>query len=213
MGRDLQDTSLNECTIAIIDDHGLFVAGLELVLTRLCPGLSIRSYNRPDEFLKQAADGLEFDLVILDFFIPGHEARVTIESIRDYDNDIPIILLTSSISQADRSEAFSAGATEFIQKHTDPEKLLEILQSTISGSHVMGEAKFSEFNRPEIEGITQRQLEIMIFVAKGFSNKEAARLLDISPETVKSHLKEVFLRFGLRNRMEVGEFLRSRGVG
>ncbi|MFV0644114.1 MAG: response regulator transcription factor [Sphingomonadaceae bacterium] len=61
--------------------------------------------------------------------------------------------------------------------------------------------------------MTARQVEIMVLVGKGFSNKEIARLLEISPETVKSHLKEIFLRFGLRNRVEAIDFIRQQGVG
>jgi len=56
-------------------------------------------------------------------------------------------------------------------------------------------------------------VEIMLLVGKGYSNKEIARFLTISPETVKTHLKEVFLRFGLRNRVEAIDFTRQNGLG
>ena len=106
----------------------------------------------------------------------------------------------------------AAGATEFVQKHAEPDQLLETLQRVLTRSET-GTPTDGRFETPEIPGLTPRQVEIMLLVGKGYSNKEIARFLTISPETVKTHLKEVFLRFGLRNRVEAIDFTRQNGLG
>ena len=195
--------------IAIIDDHRLFVAGLELILKRLAETVVLDCFLAPDDCL---AAGHDYDLIVLDFYIPGHSALDTIAAIRARDESVPIVLLSSSVSPVDRSSALSAGATEFVQKHAEPDQLLETLRRVLSRSEA-GTENGGGFETPEIPGLTPRQVEIMLLVGKGFSNKEIARLLSISPETVKSHLKEVFLRFGLRNRVEAIDFTRQNGLG
>ena len=106
--------------IAIIDDHRLFVAGLELILKRLAETVLLDCYLSPDDCL---AAGHDYDLIVLDFYIPGHSALDTIAALRARSESVPIVLLSSSVSPVDRSSALSAGATEFVQKHAEPDQL------------------------------------------------------------------------------------------
>ena len=195
--------------IAIIDDHRLFVAGLELILKRLADTVTLDCFVSPGDCLAAWHD---YDLIVLDFYIPGHSALDTIAALRERDESVPIVLLSSSVSPVDRSTALAAGATEFVQKHAEPDQLLETLRRVLSRSEADA-ATDARFETPEIPGLTPRQVEIMLLVGKGYSNKEIARFLAISPETVKTHLKEVFLRFGLRNRVEAIDFTRQNGLG
>ncbi|HEY7644278.1 MAG TPA: LuxR C-terminal-related transcriptional regulator, partial [Hyphomicrobiales bacterium] len=60
--------------------------------------------------------------------------------------------------------------------------------------------------------LTPRQLDTLILASKGMSNKEIARTLDISPETVKSHLSDIYLRFSVGSRLEAIEYARLKGL-
>ncbi|MCY6381582.1 LuxR C-terminal-related transcriptional regulator [Hoeflea prorocentri] len=202
-----------EQRIAVIDDHRLFVAGLELVLARLGDEVVVESFTGPDQFLSAVSQGTSFSLAILDFYIPGFEVTETLAQIRAVSAGLPILVLSSSVSVADRDIAIAAGASDFVQKHTAPDKLLSVIRQTLSGPGQGGNGQLSEFSVPQIKGLTPRQVEVLALVSKGFSNKEIGRLLEISPETVKSHLKDIFTRFGLRNRVEAIEFTRQMGLG
>ena len=117
--------------IAIIDDHRLFVAGLELILKRLADTVTLDCFISPDDCLAAEHD---YDLIVLDFYIPGHSALDTIAALRERDEAVPIVLLSSSVSPVDRSSALAAGATEFVQKHAEPDQLLETLRRVLTRS-------------------------------------------------------------------------------
>jgi DNA-binding NarL/FixJ family response regulator len=199
-------------TVYILDDHRLFSSGLELMLHSIDGELESRTFESPDEALAaMRMAGRGPDLFIVDFYIPGANAP---DLIRQMAVDYPecrIMVVSASINPADKRQALDAGAATFVNKASDPQDLMSAISSLLDGGDFTPpvdavQALSARFN------LTPRQLEILVLVSKGCTNKEIARLLDLSPETVKSHLRDIFLRFGVSNRMEAIDFARSNGL-
>ena len=197
--------------VYILDDHKLFSSGLELLLRSASKKIKSRSFDNSKAmfgFLEKS-DHLP-DLALLDLYIPGEDISLVIESFRDLSPTTRIIVVSASISLVDRKGAFVAGAEMVLSKSSEPEVLLDAINNLLSGKTSREQPKYdspaSKFN------LTPKQLEILLLATKGMSNKEIARILEISPETIKSHLRDVFHRLDVSNRVEAIDFARSIGL-
>ncbi len=197
--------------IAIVDDHKLFSSGLALLLDELSGETSVICFSTPDEFL--SAKSQHLDLVVLDFYVPGFSFIDSYQKIADVI-ECPIIVVSASPSPADQRQALATGASVFVSKHAEPEELLAKVKDVLLGNFSQSdETQHSATTRSFAEfGLTRRQVEILLLVAKGYSNKEIAAAFEISPETVKSHMKSVFRNIKVQSRIEALEFVRQHGL-
>lgn len=199
-------------TICIIDDHKLFSNGLELMLGSSPVAAACLAFDDPDLFLKALATGsITPDLFIIDYYIPGSHGPDLIRRVREHEPECRIMIVSASINPVDQKLAVEAGADLFMSKSVDPSILLDAVTSLLAGEVPdAGETTSGALSKKF--DLTPRQLETLLLVSKGFSNKEIAGFLDVSPETVKSHLKDIFLRFGVANRMEAIDLARNNGL-
>lgn len=197
-------------TIAIIDDHTLFSSGLKLLLDELQQPVSTHTFDSVTAFTH--APERDYSLVILDFYLPGHDFFETVSSIKARTPESSIVVVSASPSPNDKASALSVGAIAFIEKHCKPDDLLAIISAILDGSYVEHSALLKTSNPLEKLGLSERQLEILLLVAKGYSNKEIAKTLAISPETVKTHMRTIFQRIKVQNRIEAIDYMRQYGV-
>lgn len=151
------------------------------------------------------------DLYIIDYYLPGCHCPDLIRQILGLRPNSRIMVVSSSINPDDRNQAINAGADIFINKGSEPSELLETVTLLLAGETA---ASFepAPVNLADKFNLTPRQLETLVLISKGLSNKEVARILDVSPETVKSHLREIFQRFDVTNRMEAIDLARNNGL-
>jgi DNA-binding NarL/FixJ family response regulator len=198
--------------IAIVDDHKLFSAGLQLLLSDLSEPVESEVFDQPKAFLAEIqAAGRCHDLVTLDYYIPGYLAGDIIGELKRRFPATRVLVVSASISPADRKQALAAGADAFLHKHAAPDVLLKSISALLQG---VGPVDCGE-PLSQVAGtvdLTPRQLDTLILASKGLSNKEIARMLEISPETVKSHLSDIYLRFSVGSRLEAIEYARSKGL-
>jgi DNA-binding NarL/FixJ family response regulator len=157
------------------------------------------------------------DLVLLDYYVPGADAVATIVALIALPGCGPIIVLSASLSPADRAASLGAGAVAFLTKHTDPDALLRVCEAALAS--VPGSvpvpverAAADPHGAAVAMGLTPRQLDVMVMLGHGCSNREIASLLEISPETVKSHLAAIYERMGASNRTEAIAVARASGL-
>ena len=195
----------------IIDDHRLFAAGLRLILENEFnfENLDI-CYNISEAASKiEKMDG-QVDLIISDFYIPGHNAKDIIKYLRNAVPAAKIICVSASSSPEDELAAREVGADLYMRKHTEPSVLLAAIQSLLAGKSpapcVPKEDALAGL------GLTPRQVDILQQIAKGQSNKEIALALNISPETVKTHLAVIYRQTETTNRVSLINWARSVGL-
>jgi len=206
------DAALHMRTVYILDDHRLFSNGLELMLATAAMDLDCHVFDDPARALTtMALPASAPSLLIVDFYIPGANVPDIIRQVRGMCPECRIMVVSASINPVDKRQALEAGAAMFVTKASEPMELLDAVRSVLDGGEFAEPAQVpvslsSRFN------LTPRQLDILVFVSKGCTNKEIARLLELSPETVKKHLRDIFQRFGVANRVEAIDFARSNGL-
>lgn len=201
--------------LIIADDHPVVRAGLEGMLT-----------SQPDfEIVGEAASGDEAvalaaafhpDVVLMDLRMAGLDGVAATAQIRKRQPEIPVLVLTTYDSDADIRRAIEAGATGYVLKDTPRDQLFSAIRAVAQGKSILAPTVLSRLLRhmqtPVEESLSAREIEVLMLVARGASNKEIARALHISEATVKSHLIHIFSKLGVADRTAAVTIALERGL-
>lgn len=212
--------------ILIVDDHTLFRSGIKLALQR----------HEGLEVVGEAGDGLEGikrarqlkpDVVLLDLHMPGTGG---LEALRVLAEDLPetqVIMLTVSEDADDLLETLRAGARGYLLKNIDTEFFLESIQRAARGESVMSPQiahKLADSLRaPQKDSATvvtdvspgklsPREREIIVMLAHGASNKEIARVLNLSESTIKIHVQGILRKLNIAKRVQAAVYAVEHGL-
>ncbi len=198
--------------ILLIDDHRLFREGLEGLLQR-----------RSIEVLAAVGDGeqgvvlaleLQPDIVLLDMRMPDMDGISVLKQLKQRQQDMPVVMLTTSTSEQDLLDALKFGADGYLLKDMEPDALVTALRDIHAGETVVAPHLTSVLVRfiqgdtapPQAQWpfseLTPRESEILTLIAEGQGNKLIARNLGISYGTVKLHVKAVLRKLDVHSRVE-----------
>jgi DNA-binding NarL/FixJ family response regulator len=201
--------------VLVVDDHALFRRGLEMVLTQ-----------EPDiELVGEASDGAEAvakagqtlpDIVLMDVRMPKRSGIEACTAIKDIAPSAKIIMLTISDEEADLYDAIKAGAMGYLLKEISIDEVAAAIRAVHGGQSLispsMASKLLSEFasmikkgdSRQQVPApkLTDREMEVLRLVAKGLNNRDIAKQLFISENTVKNHVRNILEKLQLHSRME-----------
>jgi DNA-binding NarL/FixJ family response regulator len=201
--------------VVIADDHALFRRGLHIVLA-----------DEDDiEVVGEASDGqqavelsaqLAPDVVLMDVRMPGTGGIEAAKALREASPGAKIVMLTISDEEEDLYEAIKAGASGYLLKEIPIDEVADAIRSVHAGhSHIspsMATKLLTEFaamarkeeERPQMPAprLTEREMEVLTHVAQGLNNREIAKELFISENTVKNHVRNILEKLHLHSRME-----------
>ncbi len=216
--RRLAHTSLPFSRVLIVDDHPLFIEGLKNMLTQR--GAQIIGAARNGVEAQSLARDLKPDIILMDLQMPRMSGLEATRLIKTEQPEIKIVILTTSIAEADLFEALSSGASGYLLKGMSADEFMERL-----GDISRGEAEFSaemanqiltEFGAKDSQtapvDLTERQLEILRLVSQGLMYKQIGDRIFLTERTVKYHMGEILSRLQLKNRHEVEEYAKRRGL-
>ncbi|WP_227001477.1 response regulator transcription factor [Pulveribacter suum] len=194
--------------VLLVDDHPLFRDGLAAALQHRVPALRVCTVGTLDEALRELSaseDG--FDLVLLDYHLPGTDGLRCAAHLRQLHPQVGIGLITGLDDPALPRRARDAGLLACLAKTLEAPALLACLRrlaagETVFDAHLPGPRQAGEDAAFASFGLTDRQLQVLRELATGASNKEIARALAISPATVKNHLEAIFARMDVAGRVQ-----------
>ena len=176
----------------------------------------------------EAADGLEGvklveqvkpDLVLLDLDMPTMKGNEALAQILGSNPDMAVLMLTVSEDGDDLAECMRLGARGYLLKKIDAAFLLQSLRQAVAGDSVISPEMTSKLvmnlrnrsmgvglNAPDIDSLTPRERQTLAWLAKGVSNKEIARALDLAESTVKVHVQSVLRKLNIKSRVQAAVF-------
>ena len=184
------------------DDHSVVRMGLA----------SLLGTAKNMEVVGEAVDGIDAvrkalklrpDVVVMDLVMPRKNGVAATEEIRAAAPEVKILILTTFGTSDDIARALKAGATGAIMKSATNRELLATVQAVAAGQRVVSaEIEGLMRNDPPLPELSQRQREILDGICRGLTNKEIAMMLDISLESVKSHVKIILEKLDASSRTE-----------
>jgi DNA-binding NarL/FixJ family response regulator len=205
--------------VLIADDHPIFRAGLRSILEAECGFVVVGEAGDGDQAV-QMARALLPDILLLDLAMPGVSGMDALAELGTAPTPVRTILLTAAIEKPELVKALQLGAAGVVLKSAATDLLFKSIRSVMAGQHWIGREAVSDLvqalraqmgagpEKPARErfGLTRRELEITSAVVAGLSNREIARKLSLSEDTVKHHLTNIFDKMGASNRLELALF-------
>ena len=199
--------------VLVVDDQELFRRGLTMLL----------AVETGIEVVAEAGDGIDGtalakstvpDVVLLDVRMPRRSGIEACVAIKEAVPATKIIMLTVSDEEADLYEAVKSGAAGYLLKDSSIEEVAQGIRVVAEGQSLISPSmaaklidEFKEISRSDRETgsaprLTDRELEVLRLVAKGLNNREVAKQLFISENTVKNHVRNILDKLQLHSRME-----------
>jgi two-component system NarL family response regulator len=198
--------------ILLADDHPVVRLGLRTMLEA-----------EPDlEVVGEAVDGAGAvaaftehrpDVILLDLRMPGMTGPEIITAIRKIAPEANIIVVTTYDADEDVFRAVQAGARGYLLKDTFAEGMLEAIRNVHAGRRLIDPAVAARLmDRLNEPSLTSREIGVLELVARGMTNREIGTALSVGEETVKAHLKHVFVKLGASDRTEAALIAVQRGL-
>jgi len=192
--------------IVLADDHSVVRQGLRLFL----------KYDPDLEVVGEAADGAEAlrlahelkpDVVLMDLLMPGMDGITATAAIRREVPETEVLALTSVLEDSLVVGAVRAGAIGYLLKDTQAEALCQAIKAAAAGQVQLTPKAAARLMQvvqaPEApEALTERETEVLKLLAQGHSNKQIARTLHNTEQTVKTHVSHILAKLGVQSRTQ-----------
>ncbi len=202
--------------ILIVDDHTVVRQGLRAFFDG-DRSLELVGEAKDGEEAIRAARRLRPDVILMDLLMPGVDGVAATEVIRRELPDTEVLALTSVLQDAAVVGAIRAGAIGYMLKNAEPEELRTAIKAAAAGRvHLAPEAAarlMREVRAPEgHEKLSEREMEVLRFLARGFANKTIARELSITERTVKAHVSSILAKLRLESRTQAALYAGTIGL-
>jgi len=211
---------MNKVRILLIDDHPLFRQGVTWTLSNQ-PDLEIVGEVADGQAAIQQADILVPDLVLCDINLPGMNGLEVTRILKRRHPQMAVIILTLHEDDEQLFHAIRVGASAYAIKDIAAQDLISLIRRVGRGEYLINEnvlsrpffaskvldqfrelATLDEAADTVFSPLTPREVEILDCVARGNSNKEIARLLSISDQTVKNHITSILRKLAVNDRTQ-----------
>ena len=213
--------------ILIADDHALFREGLRELIAHWDDFQVIGEAQNGQEAVDLCRK-LSPDIVLMDVNMPVMGGVKATQRIQEEFPAIHVVMLTMSVDEQDLFEAIKAGAQGYVLKDVHARQLHNALRGVVQGDAPLSGpvaakvlAEFSQMKQPareslsseeKLEALTERELQVLQFVADGLSNAEIGEKLFLSEQTIKKELSSIMQKLHLNNRVQVAAHALRKGL-
>ncbi|MBI3964861.1 MAG: response regulator transcription factor [Chloroflexi bacterium] len=206
--------------LLVADDHPIFRQGLRGVLESE-GDLTVIAEASDGETAVELTQTLSPDVVLVDVHMPGVDGLEVTRKIKLLNPRTGVILLTAYDDEEQLFQAIKVGASAFFLKDVQPEVLMDAIRRVAGGEYLINESvltkplvasrvlkQFRELAmvgqdvEPLFVPLSAREIEVLEYIARGNSNKEIARALKISDQTVKNHITSILRKLAVNDRTQ-----------
>jgi two-component system nitrate/nitrite response regulator NarL len=209
--------------ILIVDDHALVREGLGLLVSTLPGGAQVFLAGNAAEALAQAEFHTPLDAVLLDCGLPDADGGSLIQALSQRGGHAPVVVVSGMETDDSVARLLQLGAAAFVPKSKASSEvigaLMRVLGRRCESLHASvparSEGHSSSQSSPSVsasKSLTARQLDILLMLDQGLTNRDIALQLGLSEKTVKNHITMLFNALGAGNRLQVVRKARDAGL-
>ncbi|MHB1132074.1 MAG: response regulator [Chloroflexota bacterium] len=206
--------------IMIADDHPIFRQGLRGILAAE-PDMEVVAETADGNQAIELSRSLSLDVLLIDAHLPGKDGIEVARTVKMHSPSTGIVLMTAQDDEEQLFQAIKVGAAGYYLKDIDPPVLLEALRRVSNGEYLINESVLTkplvasrvlkQFRDLAMAGqdveplfvpLSAREIEVLEYIARGNSNKEIARALKISDQTVKNHITSILRKLAVNDRTQ-----------
>lgn len=218
--------STDPIRVLLVDDHAIVRKGLRALLAEIADVAVVGEAADGEEAVQQAA-ALRPDVILMDIVMPNMDGIAATQQITRRQPEARVLALTSFASDDKLFPAIKAGALGYLLKDSDPEELLHAIRQVHRGEpslhpriarkllHELGRPLPQERplpHPPTPDPLTEREVEVLRSVAKGWSNQQIADNLSIAEGTVRTHVSHILDKLHLANRVQATLYALREGL-
>ena len=211
--------------LVLADDHPLVLKGLELLFSTE-PDFNVLAYCANGELALQAVRQHQPDILVLDLKIPDKDGLTVLRELqRELQREnqpVKAVILTASLDEEEVLEAIRLGVRGVVLKEMAPQLLIQCLRKVHAGEQWLEGRSFGRAldrmlqreagMRQVAHLLTPKEIALMRLVAQGLDNRQIADALFVGEGTVKVHLHHIYVKLGVRNRVELALYARRKGL-
>lgn len=196
--------------VMLVDDHALMREGIKQLL-EFDGSIDIIEEAKDGEECLQKLENCNPQVLLLDIIMPKMDGIEVLEEIKRKKINVKVLILTVHNEIEYLLKAVNMGVDGYILKDSESTELKKAIETVVSGESYIQPKLIPSLSaqdeaKGKIEDLTSRELEILIHVANGSLNKEIAKKLDISEQTVKNHMSRIFKKIGVCDRTQAAVF-------
>lgn len=206
--------------ILIAEDHGVLRAGLRALLNN---ELDMQVVGEAEDGIQAVslAERLDPDVVIMDISMPGQDGLDATQQILESQPDQRVLLLTVHEDSGLMREALDVGAAGYILKRAVESELIDAIRAVQRGElyihpamtrALLDESNGSQPAKRSEQTLTLREVEVLKYIAQGYTNRQIAGLLCISVRTVESHRANLMDKLDLHSRVELVRYANEHNL-
>jgi len=218
------DERVGETRIRVLlaDDHELFRQGVKAILTRVPWIEVVGDVANGQQAFEWCSSGENLDVVLMDIHMPVWDGLTATKVIHREFPGIGILMLTASDTEESLFDAIQAGALGYVLKTSSPDHVLESIQRVYRKEPVIPEQLALRIltelapqrkvsSSASIEPLTQREQDVLRQLSVGASNQQIAKVLFISENTVRNHVRNILEKLHLANRVQAAAYAVREG--
>jgi DNA-binding NarL/FixJ family response regulator len=197
--------------VLIADTHTVLRHGLRLILQE-DPGLSVVGEAANATELMVQVECVTPDVVLMDVDLSDQCGIETVRQIRSTSSQPQVLILTVSDQCDNMLPALKAGAKGYLLKSVSGQEVVQAIYEVADGNAVLPRSLTTRLidelaaPPPVLAELTEREIDVLQCITRGLGNKEIATTLNISQNTVKTHVRRILAKLNLRNRTEAATF-------
>jgi DNA-binding NarL/FixJ family response regulator len=199
-------------SVLIVDDHPVVRQGLR-VLLEVQDGIEVVGEAGDGPAALALAAEQKPDVILLDLKLPGLDGLAVLAELRARQgHQARILVLTSATDPVAAGQAMRGGAAGVLYKDVDPDALVRAIRAVHDGHLLLAPEAAGRLFQPAtwqnrgLDALTAREREVLAELAKGRSNREIARALNVAEKTVKAHVSSVLAKLGVQDRTQAALF-------
>ena len=206
--------------VLIVDDHAVVRIGMRTLLQH-AGGVKVIGEAGTSAEAVEMTERLRPDVVLMDVRLPDSSGVEACRKIKERDENVRVVMLTSFADEEAIVGAVMAGASGYLLKQADAERLTQAIRDAVDGEPSLDPkaagtliAQFRELSakqaESELAGLTDREKRMLALIAEGYTNRAIGEVLHLSEKTVRNHVSQLLRKLGFQRRSQAAAWAGQR---